>query len=201
MTDEKKKTTMPDETENKFPSERRTLDFSQGKAYASRGSGLGFEDRLRALGEGVVIEDGVRIFHPGNVALGANVFVGHNAHLDGYHNGHIKVGEGTWIGQLAFLHGAGGIDIGRAVGIGPRVTVLTSEHDLARADVPVLHADLSFAGVTIGDGADIGASAVVLPGCTIGEMAVVGAGAVVTRDVPAYAVAAGNPARVLRQRS
>ncbi|MBA2370163.1 MAG: hypothetical protein H0V71_00795 [Chloroflexi bacterium] len=49
-------------------------------------------------------------------------------------------------------------------------------------------------------GADIGVNAVLLPGVTIGEGAIVGAGAVVTRDVPAYAIAAGVPARVMRSR-
>ena len=55
-------------------------------------------------------------------------------------------------------------------------------------------------GVRIGDGAWIGAGAIVLDGVTVGEGAVVGAGAVVTRDVPPFAVAVGVPTRVVRQR-
>jgi acetyltransferase-like isoleucine patch superfamily enzyme len=47
-------------------------------------------------------------------------------------------------------------------------------------------------------GASIGANATILPGVTIGEYAMIGAGAVVTKDIPAYAVAVGNPARVIR---
>ena len=54
--------------------------------------------------------------------------------------------------------------------------------------------------VRIGHGVWIGDSVIVLPGVTIGNGAVIGAGSVVTRSVPAYAVAAGNPARVLRMR-
>ncbi|MCS6914560.1 MAG: hypothetical protein NZ890_15130 [Myxococcota bacterium] len=59
---------------------------------------------------------------------------------------------------------------------------------------------LQFAPVRLCDGCDIGIGAIILPGVTVGEGAQVGAGAVVTRDVPARAVVAGNPARVLRQR-
>ena len=54
--------------------------------------------------------------------------------------------------------------------------------------------------VAIGDGAWLGMHAIVLKGVTIGEGAVIGAGSVVTRDVPAYAVACGSPARVVSRR-
>lgn len=53
--------------------------------------------------------------------------------------------------------------------------------------------------VTIGDNVWIAASALVLPGVTIGEGSVIGAGSVVTRDVPPYSLAVGNPCRVIRQ--
>ena len=52
--------------------------------------------------------------------------------------------------------------------------------------------------VRIEDGVRIGGGAVILPGVTIGRNAVIGAGAVVTKDIPANAVAVGNPARVIR---
>ncbi|MDD5305858.1 MAG: acyltransferase [Deltaproteobacteria bacterium] len=176
------------------------MDFSGVRGYRSFGSGLDWQGRLAGLGKGAVIEDGVRIFHPENVTVGASVYVGHGAILDGYHAGHVTIGDGTWIGAACFLHGAAGIDIGRAVGMGPHVVVLTSEHELDQPELPVLHSPLRFAAVRIGDGADIGAGAVLLPGVSIGAGAVVGAGSVVTADVPDRAIAAGNPARILRYR-
>jgi galactoside O-acetyltransferase len=58
---------------------------------------------------------------------------------------------------------------------------------------------VQMAPVRIGDKAWIGFGSIVLPGVTIGEGAVVGAGSVVTRDVPPWSVAVGNPARVIRE--
>ena len=79
-------------------------------------------------------------------------------------------------------------------------TSLTSTHAEPGRDQPIMKGALHFAPVTLDDGCDIGVGAVILPGVTIGRGAQVGAGAVVTSDVAAYAVVAGNPARVLRTR-
>jgi acetyltransferase-like isoleucine patch superfamily enzyme len=64
----------------------------------------------------------------------------------------------------------------------------------------VLYGPLRFGEVTVEDGCDLGVGAVLLPGVRIGEGAIVGAGSVVTRNIPPFTVAAGNPARVLRNR-
>ncbi len=167
---------------------------------SSHGSGEFSPDQLASLGQRVVFEPGVLVFHPGNIEIGDDVYVGHQTILKGYHRNRMSIGAGSWIGQQCFFHSAGGLAIGRRVGIGPGVRILTSSHSIG-ADVPViLDAPIEFKPVTIHDGADIGASAVILPGVTIGEGAQIGAGAVVSRDIPAFAVAAGVPARVLRQR-
>lgn len=56
----------------------------------------------------------------------------------------------------------------------------------------------SFNGITVQKGASIGANATILPGITIGRFAMVGAGSVVTKNVPAYAIVVGNPAKTIR---
>ncbi|UCH30813.1 MAG: acyltransferase [Myxococcales bacterium] len=112
----------------------------------------------------------------------------------------MRIGDETWIGQQAFLHSAGGIDIGARVGIGPGVRIITSSHAEAGRNIPILSSPIELAPVVIEDDCDIGVGAIVLPGVRIGKGAQIGAGAVVTEDVPPYTVAMGVPARVARER-
>lgn len=166
----------------------------------SHGSGRFRVEDLASAGPDCVFEEGVLIFHPENVHLGANVYVGHQAILKAYYANELRIGDETWIGQQCFFHAAGGIEIGARVGIAPAVRILTSAHAEAGRDVPVLFSPLEFAKVTIEDDSDVGVGAIVLPGVTVGRGAIIGAGAVVTSDVPPYTIAAGVPARVLRER-
>lgn len=168
-----------------------------------RSHGTGAFDRadFRQLGRHVVIEPGVLVFHAETITIGDDVYIGHYAILKGYHRGSLQIGDGTWIGQHCFLHSAGGLIIGRDVGIGPGARIITSTHMDEGDDSPIVRGQLRLAPVTIEEGADIGVGVVILPGVTVGAGAQVGAGAVVTRDVPSYTVAAGVPARVVRSRA
>jgi acetyltransferase-like isoleucine patch superfamily enzyme len=170
------------------------------RRFGSHGDGRFRREAFRAIGEHVVLEYGVRVWHPEAISIGENVYVGHDAMLKGYPTGDLRIGDDVWIGQGAFLHAAGGIAIGRRVGIGPFVKILTSSHEEAGRARAILEAPLAFAPVAIEEDADVGIGAILLPGVTVGRGAQVGAGAVVTRDVPPYAVVAGNPARILRHR-
>ena len=167
----------------------------------SHGTGEFRIDELGACGDDCVIEAGVLVFHPSNVELGRNVYVGHQTILKGYHKNKLRIGDESWIGQQCFFHSAGGIDIGAHVGIGSGVRIITSKHAEAGRVIPILDSPVEFGPVIIEDDVDIGVGAIVLPGVRIGRGAQIGAGAVVADDVPAYAVAAGVPAKVLRKRS
>ncbi len=167
---------------------------------SSHGSGRFDRAQFARIGRNVVIEDGVLVFHPETVELGDGVYVGHQTILKGYFRGHMVIGDGTWIGQQCFFHSAGGLTIGRNVGIGPGVKIITSLHAEEGVSIPILHSRLEFSPVVVEDDADLGVGSVILPGVRVGRGAQVGAGAVVADDVPAYAVAAGVPARVIRMR-
>jgi acetyltransferase-like isoleucine patch superfamily enzyme len=170
------------------------------RKFGSHGDGAFKRSQFKSIGKRVVFEKGVRVWHPETVSIGENVYVGHNADLKGYHSGKLTIGDDTWIGQEVFFHAAGGIYIGKRVGIGPRVMILTSFHAEAGRKRAILDSPLAFKPVYVGDNSDIGIGAILLPGVRIGKGAQVGAGAVVTKDVAPYAVVAGNPARLLRKR-
>jgi acetyltransferase-like isoleucine patch superfamily enzyme len=167
----------------------------------SHGTGQIDLARFARLGEGVVIEPGVLVFHPETISIGDGVYVGHHTILKGYHRGRMDIGRGTWIGQQSFLHSAGDLLIGENVGIGPAVKIITSHHVEDGRSTPILHSRVEFQAVVIADDVDIGVGAIILPGVTIGRGAQIGAGAVVATSIADYAVAAGVPARVLRSRT
>lgn len=169
--------------------------------HRSHGTGEFRHDQFRELGPNCVFEPGVLVFHPENISLGSNVYVGHGSMLKGYYQSEMRIGDGTWIGQMCFFHSAGGLYIGAHVGVGPGVKIITSVHEEPARDVPIIFAPLVASAVHIEDGSDVGTGTVVLPGVRIGRGAIIGAGAVVATDIPDYAVAAGVPARVLRLRS
>jgi acetyltransferase-like isoleucine patch superfamily enzyme len=170
------------------------------RAFKSHGTGEFDRAAFHAIGENVVFERGVLVFHPERISIGDNVYVGHYAILKAYHLNEMIVGDDVWIGQQCFFHSAGGLVIESGVGIGPGVRILTSQHREEGWVKPILDSDLEFAAVRIGAGSDIGAGATILPGVTIGRGVQVGAGAVVVGDLPDFVIAAGVPARVIRER-
>jgi acetyltransferase-like isoleucine patch superfamily enzyme len=171
------------------------------RQFNTEGDGKVELKSLGSVGGNVVIEPGAKIFHPEYVAMGSNIYIGHNTIIKGHHRGNLVIGDDTWIGPQCFLHGAGSLNIGARVGIGAQVIIITSFHKEEGRDIPILYSDIEFRGVVIEDDCDIGVGARILPGVTVGRGAQVGAGAVVTRDVERYSVVAGVPARVLRSRS
>ncbi|BHH82929.1 acyltransferase [Desulforhopalus sp. 52FAK] len=165
----------------------------------SHGTGTFSSHDFKKLGDNVIFESEVLVFHPENIEIASYVYVGHQTILKAYHQNTMAIGEGTWIGQQCFFHSAGGIKIGRDVGIGPGVKIISSEHEHSTKG-PILHAPIKFSPVNIEDDCDIGVGAIIMPGVTIGEGTQIGAGAVVTKDISPYSIATGVPARVTKSR-
>jgi acetyltransferase-like isoleucine patch superfamily enzyme len=170
------------------------------KYFSSHGTGEFSRDQFIELGENVIFETGILVFHPDNIKIGNNVYIGHNSILKGYYKNSFLISDNVWIGQNCFLHSAGGIFIGSEVGIGPKVSIITSQHRPTKKEIPVLLSELEFGTVVIGNGSDIGVNSTILPGVTIGEGSIIAAGAVVNKDVPPFEIWGGVPAKKIGER-
>lgn len=108
----------------------------------------------------------------------------------------IRVGENFFANFHFTVLDSAPVVIGKNAQIAPNVSIYTAGHPL--------HPDTRATGmeyglpVTVGDNVWLGGNVVLCPGVTIGDNVVIGAGSVVTRDIPSWTVAAGNPCRVLR---
>ena len=153
----------------------------------------------RKFGHGVRIGRGALARHPETFEIGDGVVIGEQAFLQGRFDGRCVIGDHTWIGPQAYFD-ARNLVVGEYVGWGPGAKVLGSQHTGVPPDVPIIQTDLRIEPVRVGDWADVGVNAVLLPGVTIGRGAIVGAGAVVVADVAPFSIVVGVPARFQRWR-
>ena len=156
------------------------------------------------IGHNVVIDDNCLVDAKGEsnqgIRIGSGVFIGRNTILS-CKDGDIDIADQANIGFNCEVFSASRVTIGASVLMAAYVYVIGGDHDFSDSSKSVLAQSRTSAGVTIGEGAWIGAGAKILDGLSIGIHAVIGAGAVVREDVPARAVAVGVPARVVSTRT
>jgi maltose O-acetyltransferase len=111
----------------------------------------------------------------------------------------VSIGSNCLLTIASYWDLAAPIRLGDSVVLAPEVMLLTGSHDIH--DPQKRAGKLTAHPITICDGAWLGARSMILPGVTVGEGAIVGAGAVVTKDVPAHTVVAGVPAVCIRELS
>jgi acetyltransferase-like isoleucine patch superfamily enzyme len=181
----------------------RAMLHMDGVAAIEDGVRLRFANNIR-LGKGVYLDHGVYLHAcPGGISIGEGSLVMKNAILHVYnfrnlpHAG-IHIGARSLVGESCILRGQGGIHIGNDVYLGTLVQLLAVNHIFNDTTRPISEQGITAQGIHIGDGSWVSSGAIVLDGVSIGRNAVIGAGAVVTKDVPDYCVAVGNPARVVR---
>lgn len=112
----------------------------------------------------------------------------------------IYIGASTYINRNTFLDASESLTIGQQCAIGPNCYISDHDHD-SSMNLPPLEQPLISKPTAIGDRVWLGANVTVLKGVNIGNDAVVGAGSVVTKNIPAGAIAIGNPARVIRYKN
>ncbi|OQB25777.1 MAG: putative acetyltransferase [Firmicutes bacterium ADurb.Bin182] len=128
-------------------------------------------------------------------SMGKNVNIERGAAFDSK----VSIGDRSGLGVNCSVIGP--VTIGKYVNMGPDVIVYTRNHAHNRTDITMQEQGFEeYKPVTIGDDVWIGGRVIILPGVSIGSGAIVGAGAVVTKDVPPYSIAAGNPARIVKYR-
>ena len=156
------------------------------------------------IGDNVVIDDNCLIDAKGEsnagIRIANGVFIGRNTILS-CKNGDIDLGEDANIGFNCEIFSASRVRIGRQALIAAYCYLIGGDHDFSDASRPVLAQPRTSAGITVGDGAWLGAGAKVLDGVEIGGHAVIGAGAVVRESVPERATAVGVPAKIVGTRS
>jgi acetyltransferase-like isoleucine patch superfamily enzyme len=128
------------------------------------------------LGEGSVIEDFSTINNGvGDVIIGNNTFVGMS---------NVVIGP---------------VHIGNNIIMAQNIVVSGLNHVYEDINLPIVKQNVTTAPITIGDDSWIAANVVITAGVSIGKHCVIAAGAVVTKNIPDYSVAVGNPARVIKQ--
>ena len=138
-----------------------------------------------AIAKGIFKSSG----HTFNINKGAYFGTGKN----------LSIGSNSSIGRDCQI--ANDVTIGNDVMMAPEVLIFSVSHETSKTDIPMRQQGNKAPNpVTIGNDVWIGQRAIILPGVTIGDGAIIASGAVVTKDIPEYAVAGGNPAKVIKSR-
>ena len=163
-----------------------------------------FAHRFKGYGVRTSLVFPIGIEGPENIVLGDDVYVGFNAYLaakalTGGQSCLLEIGSGTKIGRFNHIYATRRIIIGSKVLTANGVYISDNQHGYQDPKIPIVDQPVVQCGsVEIGDGSWLGHNVCVL-GVRIGSHCVIGANAVVTRDIPAYCVAAGAPAVILRR--
>ncbi len=157
--------------------------FSRANFGARNDIRAGFKLRLAPgarfqTGEACVLDYDTTLECSGALTIGARVIFGHHCTIGCKDS--IEIGDDCLLAEM--------------------VSIRDHDHNFERTDVPIREQGATCAPVKIGRDVWLGAKVTVLRGVTIGDGAIIGANAVVTRDIPAGAIAVGIPARVVKMR-
>jgi galactoside O-acetyltransferase len=163
------------------------------------------------MGKNCRISPSVSIMRVGHSSLEKGIFLGDEIILFDYvrlvlgdlglfPETKLILGNQVIINVGSYISGEGSLVIEDEVLIGAQVRILSAGHEIHAGASSIARNPITHGPIHIGRGAWIGAGSTILQGVTIGEGGVIGAGSVVTKDVPPYAVAVGNPARIKHYR-
>ncbi len=148
------------------------------------------------IGKYVKIESNVKIYN--YTEIGDYVSIGDNVELRSNGSSIVKIGNKTSINRNSMVMGL--VSIGDNCAIAPGCVIVGSNHNFNDRDLNIKSQGLSRKGINISNDVWFGANVVVLDGVSIGEGSIIGAGSVVTKSVPPYSIAVGNPCKVIKTR-
>lgn len=138
------------------------------------------------------------------ISIGSNTVIGHDTRMQLYTDKvavtpHIIIGDNCYFGSYNSFLAGGNITIGNGVLMASNI-LITSENHSTNPESNEYYMDqpLICADVTIDEGCWIGEKVCILPGVHIGKKSIIGAGSVVTKSIPDYSIAVGNPAKVIK---
>jgi len=152
-------------------------------------------DGLLFLGRGLELEVGQK----GRLDFGRFVWIGDGTKIR-CHEGRVEIGAKTVMGQECTISAYQRVRIGEQCVIADRSMFIDFDHGVVEVDRPIRQQGIYKRDVEVGSNVWIGYGACILRGVRVGDNSIVGTNSVVTRDVPANAVVAGIPARVIRMR-
>jgi acetyltransferase-like isoleucine patch superfamily enzyme len=153
-----------------------------------------------SVGRGTVFEGHFEVPLYNEVKIGESCLISRGVSFIVTETGNIQLGSRIYIGRDCVLASDAGIVIGDNTMLAEFVSIIDSDHDTVKNGIPIRDQELIPRPVTIGADVWVGRGCAVLKGISIGEGAVVGANSVVTKDIPPFSVAYGCPARVVRYR-
>jgi len=185
--------------------------------------GIFYRFLFKKVGKGVIFGQNITIRHPNKIIIGDNVVIDENCMLDakGSENKGIEISRNCYIGRNSILSCKNGdifldenvnigfnceiqsssyVDVGKNTLIAAYVYVIAGDHIHDIIDQPISLLKGISKGIIIGKNCWLGAKSIIFDSVSIGNDVIVGAYAVVNSDVPAYSVAAGIPARIIKNR-
>jgi acetyltransferase-like isoleucine patch superfamily enzyme len=166
---------------------RRRFLTAAGRRWRTNG--------LVFFGRGLELE----IAAKGRVDFGRFVWIGDGTKIR-CHEGRVEIGDKTVMGQECTISAYQHVRIGQQCVIADRAMFIDFDHGVVEVERPIRQQGIYKRDVIVGSNVWIGYGACVLRGVSVGDNAIVGTNSVVTKDVPANAVVAGIPARVIRMR-
>jgi acetyltransferase-like isoleucine patch superfamily enzyme len=147
------------------------------------------------LGRGLELE----VARRGQIRFGRFVWIGDGTKIR-CHEGVVEIGQKTVMGQECTISAYQRVRIGDECVIADRAMFIDFDHGIVEVERPIRKQGIYKRDVEVGNNVWIGYGACVLRGVRVGDNSIIGTNSVVTRDVPANAVVAGIPARIIRMR-